>query len=44
MCIQPLFPRQVFKDVMLFYKPGSERTSGGPIGIILIGCGMFPGE
>jgi hypothetical protein len=27
---------------MLFYKPGLENVSGGPIGIILNGCGMFP--
>jgi hypothetical protein len=44
MCIKPLFPRQVLKDVMLFYKPGLERVSGGPIEVILIGRGMFLGE
>jgi hypothetical protein len=44
MCIKPPFPRQVLKDVMLFYKPGLERVSGRPIGIILLRCGMFPGE
>jgi hypothetical protein len=44
MCIKPPFPRQVLKDIMIFYKPGLERVSEGPIGIILIGRGMFPGE
>jgi hypothetical protein len=44
MCIKPPFPRQVLKDVMLFYKPGLERVSGRPIGLILSRCGMFPSE
>jgi hypothetical protein len=44
MCIEPPFPRQVLKDVMLFYKTGLERTLGVPTRIILIGCGMFSGE
>jgi hypothetical protein len=44
MCIKPPFPRQVLKDVILFCKPGLERISGRPIGIILLRCGMFPGE
>ena len=44
MCIKPPFPRQVLKDVMLLYNPGLERVSGRPIGLILLRCGMFPGE
>jgi hypothetical protein len=44
MCIKPPFPRQVLKDVMIFYKPGLEGTLGFPIGLVLIGCGMFLGE
>jgi hypothetical protein len=44
MCIKAPFPRQVLKDVMLFYKPGLEGVSGRLIGIILLRCGMFPGE
>jgi hypothetical protein len=38
------FPRQVLKDVILFYKLGLEGTLGYPIGLVLIGCGIFPGE
>jgi hypothetical protein len=44
MCIKPPFLRLVLKDVILFNKPGLERVSGGPTGLILIGRGMFPGE
>jgi hypothetical protein len=44
MCIKPPFPKQVLKDVMLFYKPGLERVSGRLIGMTLLRCGMFPGE
>jgi hypothetical protein len=44
MCIKPPFPRQVLKDVMLFYKPGLERVPRRPVGIILLICGMFPGK
>jgi hypothetical protein len=44
MCIKAPFPRQVLRDVMLFYKLGLERVSGRPIGLILLRCGMFPGE
>ena len=44
MCIKPPFPRQVLKDVILFCKPGLERISGRPIGLILLRCGMFLGE
>jgi hypothetical protein len=44
MCIKPPFPREVLKDVILFYKPGLERVSGGPTRIILIGHGIFLGE
>ena len=44
MCIKPPFPRQVLKDVMLFYKLGLERVPGYPIGPILLSCGVFPGE
>jgi hypothetical protein len=40
----PPFPRQMLKDVMLFNKPGLERVSGCPIGLILLRCGVFPGE
>jgi hypothetical protein len=29
---------------MIFYKPGLERVLGCPVGIILLRCGMFPGE
>jgi hypothetical protein len=32
------------KDVMLFYELGLEGTLGCPIELVLIGCGMFPGE
>jgi hypothetical protein len=42
--MKPPFPRQVLKDVMLFYQPGLERVSRRPIGLILLKCGMFPGE
>jgi hypothetical protein len=44
MCIKLPFPKQVLKDVMLFYKPSLERVSGRPIGLILLRCGKFPGE
>ena len=44
MCIKPPFPRQVLKDVMLFYKLGLERVLGGPIRLFLIGREMFPRE
>jgi hypothetical protein len=44
MCIKPPFPRKVLKDIVIFYKSGLERVSGGPTGIILIGSGMFLGE
>jgi hypothetical protein len=40
----PLLPRQVLKDIMLFYKPGFERVPRRPIGLILLRCGVFPGE
>jgi hypothetical protein len=41
---KPLFPRQVLKDIMLFYKPGLERVPRRPTGIILLRFGVFPGE
>jgi hypothetical protein len=44
MCIKPLLPGQVLKDIILIYKPSLEETLGRPIGLMLIGCGMFPGE
>jgi hypothetical protein len=42
--LNPTFPRKVLKDVMLYNKPGLERVSGCPIGIILLRRGVFPGE
>jgi hypothetical protein len=44
MCMKPPLLGQVIKDVMLFYRPGLEGMLGRPIGIVLMGCGMFPGE
>jgi hypothetical protein len=42
--MKPLLLGQVLKDVMLFYKPSLEGMPGRLIGLMLIGCGMFPGE
>jgi hypothetical protein len=44
MCIKPLLPRQVLKDIILIYKPSLEETLGRPIGLMLTRCGVFPGE
>jgi hypothetical protein len=44
MCIKPPLPAQVLKDIVLIYKPSLEETLGRPIGLMLTGCGMFPGE
>ena len=44
MCIKPPFPKQMLKDIMLFYKQSLERVPGRPIGLILLRCGLFPGE
>jgi hypothetical protein len=44
MCIKPPLPGQVLKDIILIYKPSLEETLGRPIGLMLIGCGMFPGD
>jgi hypothetical protein len=44
MCIKPLLPRQVLKDIILICKPSVEEVAGCPIGLMLTGCGMFLGE
>jgi hypothetical protein len=44
MCIKPLLLSQVLKDIILICKPSLEEETGRPIGLLLIGCGMFPGE
>jgi hypothetical protein len=44
MCIKPLLPGQVLKDIILIYKPSLEEMLGRPIGLMLNGCGVFPGE
>jgi hypothetical protein len=44
MCIKPLLPSQVLKDITQICKPSLEEVTGRPIGLMLTGCGMFPGE
>jgi hypothetical protein len=42
--MEPLLREQVLKDIMLIFKPSLEGKLGSPIGIMLTGCGMLPGE
>jgi hypothetical protein len=44
MSIKPLLLGQVLKDIILIYKPSLEEMPGCPIGPMLTGCGVFPGE
>ena len=44
MCIKPPLPEQVLKDIILIYKQSLEETLGCPIGLMLTGRGVFPGE
>jgi hypothetical protein len=44
MCIKPPSLGQALKDIILIYKPSLEEALGHPIGLMLIGCGMFQGE
>jgi hypothetical protein len=44
MCIKPLSPGQVLKDIILIYKTILEEVTWIPIGIMLTRCGVFPGE
>jgi hypothetical protein len=40
----PLYLDKLLKEVMLFNKPGLERLTGCPIGIILLMWEVFSGE
>jgi hypothetical protein len=44
LCIKPLLPSQVLKDITQICKPSLEEVTGHPIGLMLTGGGMFPGE
>jgi hypothetical protein len=44
MCIKPLLPSQVLKDIIQICKPSLLEVTERPIGQMLTGCGMFPGE
>jgi hypothetical protein len=41
MCIKPLLPSEVLKDITQICKPSLEEVSGRPIGLVFTGCGMF---
>jgi hypothetical protein len=40
--LNPPLLRQIIKDIMQINKPGLERVSRYPIGIILLKFGVFP--
>ena len=44
MCVKPLLPSKVLKDIILICKLSLEEVTGHPIGQMLTGCGVFPGE
>jgi hypothetical protein len=44
MCIKPLLPSQVLKDIIQICKASLEEVSGHPIGLVSTGKGMFPEE
>jgi hypothetical protein len=44
MCIKPLLPSQVLKDIIQIYKLSLEKVTRRPIGLVFTGCGMFLGE
>jgi hypothetical protein len=42
MCIKPLLPSQVLKDIIQICKASLEEVTGRPIGLVSIGNGLFP--
>ena len=42
MCIKPLLPSQVFKDIIQIYKASLEEVTGHPIGLVSTRKGIFP--
>jgi hypothetical protein len=44
MCIKPLLPNQVLKDIIQICKASLEEVTGRPIGLVSTGNGMFPEE
>jgi hypothetical protein len=44
MCIKPLLPSQVLKDIIQICKASLEEVTGRPIGLVSTGKGMFPEE
>jgi hypothetical protein len=41
MCIKPLLPSQVLKDIIQIFKESLEELTGHPIGLVPTGNGMF---
>jgi hypothetical protein len=44
MCIKPLLPSQVLKDIIQICKASLEEVTGRPIGLVSTGKGMFSEE
>jgi hypothetical protein len=44
MCIKPLLPSQVLKDIIQIYNASLEEVTGRPIGLVSTGKEMFPKE
>jgi hypothetical protein len=41
MCIKPLLPSQVLKDIIQIYNASLEEVTWRPIGLVFTGKGMF---